>query len=377
MQERTKTTLRNLTFTVVLLTVSVTLAYAFGEIIVRIWMPQPMLPRYVTNASYGVRKNMPDVSIWHSSPDYRVNVRTNSRGVRSDRDIPYQKPEGTFRIVGLGDSFTLGYEVEQEDTFLYQLETNLKDRGFERVEVINLGVSGFGTSEELITLKEEGMKYDPDMVILGYFVNDIQNNIMSDLFAIEDDSLRQISESYLPAVGVRNLLFSIPLYRYMADNSQLLNLFRNFISYQIQQAVFRENRGGPDETPSEEEFEQIVQYESALTARLLDQIYLECRDQNIPFVLLNIPTTEFEKKSVYSNIPIDEMKFSDRIVYVDAIEIVKPYVGERPVQWEKWHGHWLPWVHHLVGEVLADRVAPYLSGGGDQIQESESIVESL
>lgn len=373
MQERTKTTLRNLTFTVILLAVSVTLAYAFGEIIVRIWMPQPMLPRYVTNASYGVRKNMPDVSIWHTSPDYRVNVRTNSQGVRSDRDIPYEKTEGTFRIVGLGDSFTLGYEVEQEDTFLHQLETNLKGRGFEHVEVINLGVSGFGTSEELITLKEEGMRYDPDLVVLGYFVNDIQNNIMSDLFIVEGDSLRQVSESYLPAVGVRNLLFSIPLYRYLADNSQLLNLFRNYISYQIQQALFRENRGASDETPSEEELEKIAQYESALTARLLDQIYLECKDQDIPFVLLNIPTTVFETKSVYSNIPIGEMRYLDQIVYVDAIEIVTPYVGERPVQWEKWHGHWLPWVHHLVGEVLADRVAPFLSDGRDQIQENEPI----
>ena len=166
MREKTRTSLRKLILTVILLAVSVTLAYGFGEILVRIWMPQPMLPRYVTDASYGVRKNMPDVIIWHSSPDYRVNVRTNSHGVRSDRDIPYQKPVGTSRIVGLGDSFTLGYEVEQEDTFLYQMETNLKERGFERVEVINLGVSGFGTSEELITLREEGMRYEPDLVIL-------------------------------------------------------------------------------------------------------------------------------------------------------------------------------------------------------------------
>jgi len=200
---------------------------------------------------------------------------------------------------------------------------------------------------------------------------------MSGLFTIEGDTLRQISDSYLPAVGVRNLLFSIPLYRYLADNSQLLNWFRNVISYQIQQALFRENRGGNDDTTSKEEFEKIALYESDLTARLLDQIYLECRNQDIPFVLLNIPNTAYEKKSVYSNIPIDQMEFSDRIIYVDAIEIVTPHVGQRPVQWEKWHGHWLPWVHHLVGDVLADHVAPFISWGADQYQESEPILESL
>ena len=189
MQDKTRKALKNLTFTAVMLSVSIVIAYGLGEVFVRIWMPQPMLPRYVTNAPYGVRKNMPNVSIWHTSSDYSVNVRTNAKGVRNDRDIPYNKPEGTFRIVGLGDSFTLGYEVEQEDTFLYRLETDLKARGFERVEVVNLGVSGFGTSEELITLRHEGMAYDPDLVLLGYFVNDIQNNVMSDMFVLEGDSL--------------------------------------------------------------------------------------------------------------------------------------------------------------------------------------------
>ena len=360
MSDKVKNTIKNIIFTLILFTVSTVVAYGIGEIMVRAWMPQPMLPRYVTNAPYGIRKNMPNVSIWHTSPDYRVNVRTNSHGVRSDRDIPYGKPLGTFRIVGLGDSFTLGYEVKQEDTFLYQLQEKLHERGADKVEVINLGVSGFGTAEELITLKEEGLKYDPDMILLGYFANDIQNNVTSGLFSLQGDSLRQDSDTYLPAVGIRNFLFSIPVYRYLADNSQLLNLVRNFVSYQIQQAIFEKVRGAESEALSQEEEEKIISSEAILTARLLDQVYLVCKSRNIPFLLLNIPNADSTRKSMFSNIPLDKMQFADCIIYVDAQNIIAPYLGERQIQWEKWHGHWLPWVHHIVADVLAENVAPHL-----------------
>lgn len=350
-----------------LLMVSVIATYALGEIVVRVWMPQPMLPRYVTDAPYGIRNNMPNMSIWHSSSDYRVNVRTNSHGVRNDRDIPYEKTPGTFRIVGLGDSFALGYEVEQEDTYLYQLEKQLHDRGFTQVEVINLGVSGFGTSEELITLREEGFKYNPDLVLLGYFVNDIDNNVMSNLYSLKGDTLQREAATYLPAVELRKRLYATPGYRYLADNSQLLNLFRNYLSYMIQQNLARQNRQKEQKSDDRnnrgalEAAMALAQYEAKLTARLLDEIYISCEQRGVPFLLMNIPTTETKTNSIFSNIPIDHMRHMDKILYLDTQKIVGPYLGQRPIQWEKWHGHWRPWVHHLVAETLADMVADDLT----------------
>lgn len=95
-----------------LLAVSILVAFGIGETVVRVWFPQPMLPRYVTDAPYGVRMNMPNMSYWHTSPDYHVHFQTNSHGIRSNREISYEKPPGVFRILGLGDSFTLGYEAD-------------------------------------------------------------------------------------------------------------------------------------------------------------------------------------------------------------------------------------------------------------------------
>jgi hypothetical protein len=351
---------------------STAVAYLVGEIVVRVWFPQPMLPRYVVDAPYGIRVNKPNMSVWHTSPEYHVNVRTNSHGIRADREISYHKPPGFFRIVGLGDSFTLGYEVDLEDTYLYQLEKNLNEKRGTAVEVVNLSVSGFGTAEELITLKEEGFKYSPDMVILGYFNNDIENNVTSNLYAFQDDTLRRAASTYLPAVGIRKLLYTIPGYKFLAEESQLWNIFRNRISYIVQQGLYRKQREKEISVPSGNiptsttTDSTTTDYETRLTARLLDEVYLECSKHNIPFVLINIPYAPLSSSAIETNIPIERMKYFDKVIYVDAQPILAPFHRKREIHWEKWHGHWRPWVQHLFAKVLADSVILHLHGSNLQ-----------
>jgi hypothetical protein len=105
-------------------------------------------------------------------------VKMNSHGFR-DRERTYEKEKGAFRILVLGDSMTAGLEVPFEKTFPYLLEEKLNSegsKGSKRIEVINLGVSGFSTAQEYLTLKHYGLKYHPDLVILAYFNNDVRGN---------------------------------------------------------------------------------------------------------------------------------------------------------------------------------------------------------
>jgi len=88
-----------------------------------------------------------------------IDYRINSLGLRN-RETTYKKPEGTFRIVVLGDSRTFGWGVPIEKHFSTLLEGYFKD-----VEVINMGVSGFGVDQELLFLDSEGCRYEPDLVI--------------------------------------------------------------------------------------------------------------------------------------------------------------------------------------------------------------------
>lgn len=108
-----------------------------------------------------------------------VEVRTNAFGLR-DRERQVKKPEETYRIVALGDSITMGWGVAQDKTYAAQLEQMLNartPRGFppgQRFEVLNLGVGNYNTVQEIARLRRVGLQFEPDLITLGYFINDAE-----------------------------------------------------------------------------------------------------------------------------------------------------------------------------------------------------------
>jgi hypothetical protein len=106
-------------------------------------------------------------------------VRINSAGLR-DREHAKQKPPNTFRIAVIGDSYAEALQVPQESAFWHVLEERLRAcpaLAGREIEVINFGVSGYGTAQELITLRERVWDYSPDLVLLAVTTNnDITDN---------------------------------------------------------------------------------------------------------------------------------------------------------------------------------------------------------
>ncbi|MBN1406078.1 MAG: hypothetical protein JW946_06125 [Candidatus Omnitrophica bacterium] len=114
-------------------------------------------------------------STWIETQEYSTEVFINGKALRG-KEYSYEKPKHTKRIVVLGDSFVFGSGVEDDETFSYKLESLFKSNGKD-IEVINMGVYGFGTDQEYLLLREEGIRYSPDVVICLFFVgNDIENN---------------------------------------------------------------------------------------------------------------------------------------------------------------------------------------------------------
>lgn len=106
-------------------------------------------------------------------------IQINSKGLR-DREHSLAKPSHTLRIAVLGDSYAEALQVPMEDAFWSVLERDLKQcpalTGLEP-EVINFGVSGYGTAQELITLRHRVWSYSPDIVLLAFVTgNDVRNN---------------------------------------------------------------------------------------------------------------------------------------------------------------------------------------------------------
>lgn len=100
-----------------------------------------------------------------------AEVRINSAGFRDD-EYSMAKPAGTTRIAVLGDSVMFGYKLDQTEIFSELLEERYRERD-SPVEVLNLGISGYGTFQEVATLEAVGLAFHPDLVVVGYCINDI------------------------------------------------------------------------------------------------------------------------------------------------------------------------------------------------------------
>jgi hypothetical protein len=114
----------------------------------------------------------------------RSRVRINADGLR---DGPHAKrpPAGWLRVAVLGDSFSEALQVDQEQTWWHQLEQRLNSQtpcalrdGFPKgVEMVNFGVGGYGTGQQLLTWRLQARAFQPQIVLLAmYLGNDIQDN---------------------------------------------------------------------------------------------------------------------------------------------------------------------------------------------------------
>lgn len=134
----------------------------------RFWEADPEL---------GVRLRAGSSGWWtQEDREFVVPIRINSHGLR-DVEHTWDKPAGHKRVLVLGDSFIEALHVSLEVTAGRQLEAQLNAGRGPRVEVISAGVSGYGTAAESLFFEKDLKRYQPDVVILGFYPgNDVKNN---------------------------------------------------------------------------------------------------------------------------------------------------------------------------------------------------------
>ena len=120
----------------------------------------------------------PNFSGW-TAEENTVYVYINSDGLR-DREHSMAKSADTVRLAVLGDSYMEAKNVALDKTFSSFLEGNLnaclEPKG-KRAEIINFGVDGYGTAQELLTFRHHAVNYSPDVVLLAFYTNnDVYNN---------------------------------------------------------------------------------------------------------------------------------------------------------------------------------------------------------
>jgi hypothetical protein len=210
---------------------SVLFALAVAEVALRlVGYSYPVF--YTTDAARGYALK-PGMEGWYRKEGASY-VRVNSDGLR-DREHAREKAANTLRVAVVGDSYAEALQVEQREAFWSVAERLLRDcpaLAGREVEFINFGVSGYGTAQELITLRERVWSYSPDVVLLAFTTNnDVTDNsralkltneipyfVRRDGRLVLDDSFRETSAFRLRDSAINRAA------KWVRDHSRVIQL---------------------------------------------------------------------------------------------------------------------------------------------------------
>lgn len=235
----------------VLVLVSLLVGFLLCEITLRaIHYSYPIF--YTTDTDRGVALR-PGMQGWYRKEGVAY-VQINSDGLR-DREHSRAKPPGTLRIALLGDSYAEALQVPLENAFWYVMQERLKDcraLAGRQVEVINFGVSGYGTAQELLTLEKHVWDYSPDIVLLAVTTNnDITDNTRAlkktdeiPYFVFRDNQL-VLDNSFLETKAFRLRQSALNRFgRWIRDHSRVIQVL-----HQAQVAIKSYFTSGPSAKP--------------------------------------------------------------------------------------------------------------------------------
>jgi hypothetical protein len=293
-------------------------------------------------------RQVPNARGFVRCPEYDIDIVVNSSGLR-DREFPYLKPRGTLRILCLGDSFMCGYGVTAEETLAKVLERRLDSRRDEATwEVLNAGVGSTGTAHQLAYFLHDGWRYEPDLVVLGFFCgNDFSDNLFSGLYTLDGGELTKHSAPRTGARKVQAVTRWIPGYKTLFGRSHLLNLIKRRASRLHYQRL-------QSRTTRPEGAENLFPEMRTLTYELLLRFHAECQDRACTLVVLVIPSHTTTEASPDPRVADLLLFLSEKgIPHLDFAPVFASPEGQRNLTYQL-DKHWNAEGHRRAAGLLCD-----------------------
>jgi len=318
---------------------------------------QDRSPTRLVESPIGLRLMEPNSAYWQQTKESRVEIRVNGQGMRADREFAYAKPPGMRRIVSLGDSTTVGFTVDVEETFGAVLEDRLNAAGIP-VEVLNAGVPGFGTAEELVYFERELVRYAPDLVLVNFYESDIKDNVRSPLYRWEQDRLVPGATRYYPDARMTDLLRSQPVLRWLDEHSNAFAFARGeaaaFLRQRRMQAQAEASGDRGAATVAPEAFTR-TDPPRRMTAALFDAFLESTGRLGIPLVIQSIPSPAWPHgELVLQEVFPVEFFDADRpgVHLLLGMDVLPPVIGDL-APYRRTNHHYAPDGHRVMGEALA------------------------
>ncbi len=375
-------------------------SFAFAEVSLRVLgVSYPVFHRYDPIRGKAL---VPGKEGWFRS-EGEAYVRINSAGFR-DVEHALEKPEGTYRIAILGDSYMEARQVSLEHMFGQRLEEYLRScdtKTYQKIETLSFGQGGYSTTDELLTLKHHVWPYNPDMVLTAIFHgNDLVDNfpkinncvsggcpdIRRPYFYLDEEKQWKLDNSFrnltFASFTKRTLLLGVQYSRTLELINQTMRVINSWRIQRNDEVAFLETGlsewvYAPPRLP--------LHHEAwAITEGILDLLNQEVKHHQAQsfWMLVTNPSQvdPVQRRELKVKLGVDALDYPEQrfmklgkklgVPVVPLVYAFQDYVDERQVYLHGFPntrmgaGHWNEKGHDLAASVLADNICVYLKSKG-------------
>ena len=229
----------------------------------------------------------------------------------------------------IGDLYTFGEGVNDDETFSARLERLLADS-----EVLNLGIHGYGTDQQWLRLSQDGVSYHPDVVLLGYYEDDIARNRLW---------FRDYAKPHFSVIDGRLIADNLPLPSPEAFKARLH--LRSLAYLDIFRTALRER--------------QLVRENVDRSARLLDAILTTTRSMGARLVQVYLPTPDQVRagETTHAGLYSRECAAED-VVCVDPTPALHAWLAPHDDWKAFFRYHYAPELHDVIAQEIARVIRP-------------------
>ena len=356
---------------------SLLVALLLGEIALRVMgFSAPVWYRPDPQLGWTLR---PGMNAWFTR-EGRARVAINAEG-RRDRETTLNKPDDVYRIVVQGDSYSEAMQVEREQAYWWLLPERLASCGFQpgkRIEVLNFGVSGYGTAQEYVMLESQAIRYRPDLVLLQFTNgNDVRNNSFAlepekyqPFYVLDGSGHLRIDDSFATSESFKvSQSLSRELARRASDHSRVLQLVRSVREVPVVTKAHAGDNLGVEQgleavvlTPPKE---RLWQEAWQITEGLIGMTAEYARRNGARFMLFTVPYAiqvhpdPKLRDALATKLGVEDLFYPDRL---PLAPVLQRQAEERNVYYHGFsstgmgRGHWNADGHRAAADLIAYRL---------------------
>jgi hypothetical protein len=283
--------------------------------------------------------------------EFKIPISINQNGLRGKNFS--QKNDSIYRILILGDSQTFGFGVKEDKTFAVYLEKCLNEGNFKKYEVLNAGVPGYGTADQLNFLKSIGPQSKPDLVILQFLSdNDIHENLnpakrsvyVKDGWLVTRDGSDFFDESPFWRKWEHWLKSNFHSAKFLSERIGYLILKSGLMGGDIKKDFWGENFSKEEEKLLEMNLVEMFNFTKKIDSKFV-VLFTTGQGQ-----VLSEKDPDLNSEKLMKGIIIKQ-----NIEWINVFRIIREN-DERTTFYYPIDGHWKPAGHRFVAEVLCNKI---------------------